>query len=241
MNSNWPVPPYPINIKKYHNRYYKILSILRYFQKNTIKYNQTFILNALNIFLFKDSLKQITLRTLRKDLTFLCNKGIIKKTLLRLGEGNGSYIRYTVTKHSVKNLKRLLKAQQEIIEHDANKVFTFTKETQKKYFKNRRFKIFKSKNATKNVSHNITNNKYINNKEKIEKENKSKVINNTDYLIRNVSKWKTMRYLDKVEENANKKRYENSVIRTKKWLAALKIENNINKGVEQRTIFKEIT
>nr|WP_236842433.1 hypothetical protein [Borrelia hermsii] len=32
----------------------------------------------------------MTLRTLRKDLTFLCNKSIIKKTLLRLGEGNCS-------------------------------------------------------------------------------------------------------------------------------------------------------
>ncbi|UPA18412.1 plasmid maintenance protein [Borrelia puertoricensis] len=211
-------------LKDYHNRYYKILSILRYFQSKTIKYNQTFILNTLNIFLSKDGLKQITLRTLRKDLAFLCNKGIIKKTLLRLGEGNGSYIRYTITKYSINNLKRLLKAQQEITEHDANKVFIFTKETQKKSFKNRKFKIFKSKNATKNVSHYITNNKYINNKEKIEKENKSKIINNTNYLIKNVSKWKTMRYLDKIEENTNKKRYEGSLIRTKTWLEALKIE-----------------
>ncbi|UPA18834.1 hypothetical protein bpuSUM_001325 (plasmid) [Borrelia puertoricensis] len=206
INTNLEVKTYSKPLKEYHNRYYKILSILRYFQKNAIKYNQTFILNTLNIFLLKDSLKQITLRTLRKDLAFLCNKGIIKKTLLRLGEGNGSYIRYTITKYSINNLKRLLKAQQEITEHDVNKVFIFTKETQKKYFKNRRFKIFKSKNATKNVSHNITNNKYINNKEKIEKESKSKIINNTDYLIKNVSKWKTMRFLDKIEENVNKKK-----------------------------------
>ncbi|UPA19333.1 plasmid maintenance protein [Borrelia puertoricensis] len=234
MNSNAKALSYIKPLKDYHNRYYKILSILRYFQNKAIKYNQTFILNTLNIFLLKDSLKQITLRTLRKDLTFLCNKGIIKKTLLRLGEGNGSYIRYTVTKYSVKNLKRLLKAQQEIIEHDANKVFIFTKETQKKPFKNRRFKIFKSKNATKNVSHNITNNKYINNKEKIEKESKNKIINNTDYLIKNVSKWKTMRYLDKIEANANKKRYEKSVISTKEWLEVLKIENNPNKGIEKK-------
>ncbi|WP_434757545.1 plasmid maintenance protein (plasmid) [Borrelia puertoricensis] len=239
MNNNWPVPPYPITIKKYHNRYYKILSILKYFQNKAIKYNQTFILNALNIFLFKDGLKQITLRTLRKDLAFLCNKGIIKKTLLRLGEGNGSYIRYTVTKYSVNNLKRLLKAQQEITEHDANKIFTFTKETQKKHFKNRRFKIFKSKNATKNVSHNITNNKYINNKEKIEKESKSKIIKNTDYLIRNVSKWKTMRFLDKIEENANKRRYEDSVIRTRAWLEALKTENKLNKGVKKEPFLRK--
>ncbi|WP_330730499.1 plasmid maintenance protein [Borrelia turicatae] len=229
LNTNLEVKTYTKPLKEYHNRYYKILSILRYFQNKTINYNQTKILNALNIFLFKDGLKQITLRTLRKDLTFLCNKGIIKKTLLRLGEGNGTYIRYTITKHSVKNLKRLLKAQQEIIEHDANKVFTFTKETQKKYFKNRRIKIFKSKNATKNVSHNITSNKYINNKEKIEKENKSKVINSTDYLIRNVSKWKTMRYLDKVEENANKKRYEDSMMRTKEWLKNYKDQYRRNR------------
>ncbi|UPA18373.1 plasmid maintenance protein [Borrelia puertoricensis] len=226
-NASLEVKAHTKPLKDYHNRYYKILSILKYFQNKTINYNQTFILNALNIFLFKDGLKQITLRTLRKDLAFLCNKGIIKKTLLRLGEGNGTYIRYTVTKYSVKNLKRLLKAQQEITEHDANKVFIFTKETQKKYFKNRRFKIFKSKNATKNVSHNITNNKHINNKEKIEKESKSKIINNTDYLIRNVSKWKTMRYLDKIEANANKKRYEDSAIRTKKWLGNLKTKELI--------------
>ncbi|WP_025407129.1 plasmid maintenance protein [Borrelia hermsii] len=232
INTNLEVKTYSKPLKKYHSRYYKILSILRYFQNKAIKYNQTKILNALNIFLFKDSLKQITLRTLRKDLTFLCNKGIIKKTLLRLGEGNGTYIRYTITKHSVKDLKKLLKAQQKIIEHDANKVFTFTKETQKKYFKNRRFKIFKSKNANKNVSLYITNNRYINSKEKIEKENRNKVTNNTDYLIRNVSKWKTMRYLNKVEENANKKRYEDSIIRTKKWLETLKIENNISRGTK---------
>ncbi|UPA12553.1 plasmid maintenance protein [Borrelia venezuelensis] len=212
-NTNLEVKYHQIQPKKYHNRYYKILSILRYFQNKAIKYNQTFILNTLNIFLSKDGLKQITLRTLRKDLAFLCNKGTIKKTLLRLGEGNGTYIRYTITKYSVNNLKSLLKAQQEITEHDANKVFIFTKETQKKYSKNRRFKIFKSKNATKNVSHNITNNKYVNNKE-----NKNEIINRTNYLIKNVSKWKTMRYLDKIEENANKKRYEDSLIRTKEWL-----------------------
>ncbi|WP_434757419.1 plasmid maintenance protein (plasmid) [Borrelia puertoricensis] len=229
INTNLEVKTYSKPLKTYHNRYYKIISILRYFQNKAINYNQTFILNALNIFLFKDSLKQITIRTLRKDLAFLCNKGIIKKTLLRLGEGNGSYIRYTVTKYSVKNLKRLLKAQQEITEHDANKVFIFTKETQKKYFKNRRVKIFKSKNATKNVSHNITNNKYINSKEKIKKENRNKAINNTDYLIKNVSKWKTMKFLDKIEENANKRRYEDNIIRTKKWLETLEVKNNISK------------
>ncbi|UPA11618.1 hypothetical protein bpSLO_001495 (plasmid) [Borrelia parkeri] len=224
-NTNFKDNTYTKPLKDYHNRYYKILSILRYFQKKSIKYNQTIILNTLNIFLSKDDLKQITLRTLRKDLTFLCNKSIIKKTLLRLGEGNGSYIRYTITKYSVNNLKRLLKAKQEIIEYDANKIFTFTKETQKRYLKNKGVKIFKSKNATKNVSHNITNNKkYINNKEKIEKEIKSELTNNTDYLIRNVSKWKTMRYLDKIEENANKKRYKDSVIRTKKWLEYLDIK-----------------
>ncbi len=66
-------------LKKYQIRYYKILSILKYFQKNTIKYNQKVILNTLNYFLTQDGLKVITLRTLRKDLTWLCNKSIIKK------------------------------------------------------------------------------------------------------------------------------------------------------------------
>ncbi|AOW96276.1 plasmid maintenance protein [Borrelia miyamotoi] len=228
MNSihNKKVLPYTKSLKEYHNRYYKILSILRYFQNNALKYNQTVILNSLNIFLLKDSLKQIKLRTLRKDLTFLCNKGIIKKTLLRLGEGNGTYIRYTVNKYSVKNLKRILKAKEEIVEHDANAIYKLTEETQQNYYsKNKEIKIFKSKNATKNVSQYITNNKYINSKEKKERET-----NNTDYLISNVSKWKTMRYLDKVEENKNKKRYEDNMMKTKKWLESLKTENNVQKS-----------
>ncbi|WAZ71380.1 plasmid maintenance protein (plasmid) [Borrelia miyamotoi] len=223
---NKKVLPYAKSLKEYHNRYYKIISILRYFQNNALKYNQTAILNSLNIFLLKDSLKQIKLRTLRKDLTFLCNKGIIKKTLLRLGEGNGTYIRYTVNKYSVKNLKRILKAKEEIVEHDANAIYKFTEETQQKYYlKNKKIKILKSKNATKNVSQYITNNKYINSKEKKERET-----NNTDYLIINVSKWKTMRYLNKVEENKNKKRYEDNMMKTKKWLESLKRENNLQKS-----------
>ncbi|ATQ19027.1 hypothetical protein F9Y90_05155 (plasmid) [Borrelia miyamotoi] len=223
---NKKVLPYTKPLKEYHNRYYKIISILRYFQNNALKYNQTAILNSLNIFLLKDSLKQIKLRTLRKDLTFLCNKGIIKKTLLRLGEGNGTYIKYTVNKYSVKNLKRILKAKEEIVEHDANAIYKFTEETQQKYYlKNKEIKILKSKNATKNVSQYITNNKYINSKEKKERET-----NNTDYLIINVSKWKTMRYLNKVEENKNKKRYEDNMMKTKKWLESLKRENNVQKS-----------
>ncbi|AHH11363.1 hypothetical protein bcCo53_001719 (plasmid) [Borrelia coriaceae] len=207
-NTNLEVRYYQIPSKKYHARYYKIISISRYFQKNAIKYNQTTILNALNIFLVKDNLKQITLRTLRKDLAFLCNKGIIKKTLLRLGEGNGTYIRYTITKYSVKNLKRALKAKEKIVEHDANKIFKCTKEIQKECLKNKRVKTLKSQNATKNVSHNIT----INNNKK------QKNTNTIDCLINNTSKWKTMRYLDKIEENINKKRYENNISRTKEWL-----------------------
>ncbi|AHH05717.1 plasmid maintenance protein (plasmid) [Borrelia miyamotoi] len=230
-NTNLEVQAYTKPLKKYHSRYYKIMSILRYFQNNALKYNQTAILNALNTFLLKDGLKQITLRTLRKDLAFLCNKGIIKKTLLRLGEGNGTYIRYTVTKYSIKNLKKILKAKEEIVEHDATSIYKFTKETQKKYYlQNKGIKIFKRKNATKNVSQYITNNRYINNKEKKERETKSEETNNTNYLIRNVSKWKTMRYLDKIEENENKKRYEDSMLRTKKWLEALNTENNTYKS-----------
>ncbi|ACH95218.1 plasmid maintenance protein (plasmid) [Borrelia recurrentis] len=212
-------------LKKYHNRYYKILSILKYFQKNLLRYNQTIILNALNRFLAKDELKIITLRTLRKDLALLCNKGIIKKTLLRLGEGNGSYIRYAVNKYSTNNLKRLLDDKQTIIEHDANEIYEFTKKTQQKYYlKNKRLNIHKHKNATKNVSHNITNNKEIKNKknkkEKMKKIEKQTI--DTNYMIKNVAKWKTMRYLDKIEENANKKRYEDSMIKTKEWLKNLK-------------------
>ncbi|AHH11780.1 Putative cytosolic protein (plasmid) [Borrelia coriaceae ATCC 43381] len=168
INNNYKkkTKPFIKQLKKSHNRYYKIISILKYFQKNLIKYNQTVILNTLNNFLIKDNLKQITLRTLRKDLAFLCNKGIIKKTLLRLGEGNGTYIRYTINKYSTNNLKRLLESKDTIIEHDINKILKFTKETQKEYFKNRKVKISKSKNATKNVSHYINNNIINNKKEK---------------------------------------------------------------------------
>ncbi|WP_024654310.1 plasmid maintenance protein [Borrelia hispanica] len=208
MHTSQKIQNYTQLQKKYQIRYYKTISIIRYFQKNSIKYNQTSILNTLNRFLAKDELKIITLRTLRKDLALLCNKGIIKKTLLRLGEGNGSYIRYTVNKYSQNNLKRFIENKQDIIEHDANAIYKFTKETQKKYFKNRGYKTYKSKNVTKNVSHNIINNKDINNKDK-------KDIN---LIISNASKWKTMKYLDKIEENANKKRYEEAMIKTKKWL-----------------------
>ncbi len=146
-------------LKKYQIRYYKILSILKYFQKYTIKYNQKVILNTLNYFLTQDGLKVITLRTLRKDLTWLCNKSIIKKTLLRLGEGNGSYIRYSVNKYSNNNLNCVLKDKQNTIEHDANIIYKFTKETQKKYFKNKGAKTSNLKNATKNVSHIINKQK----------------------------------------------------------------------------------
>ncbi|AHH05534.1 Putative cytosolic protein (plasmid) [Borrelia miyamotoi FR64b] len=36
-----------------------------------------------------------------------------------------------------------------------------------------------------------------------------------------------MRYLDKIEENENKKRYEDSMIRTAKWLGDLKTKEPI--------------
>lgn len=229
LNTDFKTKTYTKPLKEYHNRYYKILSIIRYFQNNAIKYNQTTILNALNIFLSKDGLKKITLRTLRKDLTFLCNKDIIKKTLLRLGEGNGSYIRYTITKYSITNLKKVLKAKEKIIEHDVNKIFIFTKETRFKYFNNVKAKIFKSKNVTKNVSHNITININYNKYAKNEiKENET--INKTNSLIKKISKWKTMRYLDKIKENANKKEYENNMSKVEKWLKSLEIKNNTTKN-----------
>ncbi|WP_024653614.1 plasmid maintenance protein [Borrelia persica] len=255
-NTNAKIKSYTQPSKKYHKRYYKILSIIAYYQKNAIKYNQTTILKALNTFLVKDGLKPITLRTLRKDLALLCNKGIIQKTLLRLGEGNGSYIRYSVNKYSLHNLKKLLKAKDAIVEHDANAIYNFTKKTQQKYCEENGIKIFKRKSATKNVSQYINSNKKIINKkkkkEKTKKEAKVKTqdtnfsikgkeilikkrkveetkkeekeknaikeTNEINLLIKNVGKWKTMRYLDKVEENANKKRYEESMRKTREWL-----------------------
>ncbi len=192
-------------LKKYQIRYYKILSILKYFQKNTIKYNQKVILNTLNYFLTQDGLKVITLRTLRKDLTWLCNKSIIKKTLLRLGEGNGSYIRYSVNKYSNNNLNCVLKDKQNTIEHDANIIYKFTKETQKKYFKNKGAKTSNLKNATKNVSHIINNKKYINNKEKILHKTKNEDSNFISLKIKNLLRYKTINFLDKKKKILTKK------------------------------------
>lgn len=209
-------------LKKYQIRYYKILSILKYFQKNTIKYNQKVILNKLNYFLAQDGLKVVTLRTLRKDLTWLCSKLIIKKTLLRLGEGNGSYIRYSVNKYSNNNLNCVLKDKQNTIEHDANAIYKFTKETQKKYLKNKGAKTSNLKNATKNVSHIINNKQHINNKEKILHKTKNKDSNFMSLKIKNLLKYKNINFLDKIKENFNKKNYLYKRIKTKEWLERIK-------------------
>ncbi|ADQ31349.1 plasmid maintenance protein [Borreliella burgdorferi] len=209
-------------LKKYQIRYYKILSILKYFQKNAIKYNQKVILNTLNYFLAQDGLKKVALRTLRKDLTWLCNKNIIKKTLLRLGEGNGSYIRYSANKYSNNNLNCVLKDKQNTIEHDANAIYKFTKETQKKHFKNKGTKTSNLKNATKNVSHIIKNKKYINNKEIILHKTKKGDSNFIDLKIKNLLKFKKINFLDKIKENSNKKNYLHKRIETKEWLERIK-------------------
>ncbi|AMR76026.1 hypothetical protein [Borrelia hermsii] len=72
----------------------------------------------------------------------------------------------------------------------------------------------------------------MNNKEKRGKEIKNEDINNMNLRIKNVSKWKTMRYLDKVEENANKIRYEDSIIKTREWLKHLKFEKLANRSYD---------
>ncbi|ETZ17635.1 putative cytosolic protein [Borrelia duttonii CR2A] len=212
-------------LKQYHTRYYKVLSILKYFQRNAINYNQTKILNTLNFFLKKDDIKITTLRTLRQDLCFLCKNGIIEKTLIRLGKGNGSYIRYTVNKYSNNNLNRLLESKQSIVEHDANAIYKFTKKTQKKYLQNKKVKIYKPKNATKNVSHIINNKKEIKNKRK----------NDIIFKISKVAKGKTMKYLDKIEENKNKKRYEESILKVKNWLKQSKLAEFANRGYDNQS------
>ncbi|WP_417903207.1 plasmid maintenance protein (plasmid) [Borreliella andersonii] len=219
---NLKIQPNVNLLKKYQIRYYKILSILKYFQKNAIKYNQKVILNTLNYFLAKDGLNEVALRTLRKDLTWLCNKNIIKKTLLRLGEGNGSYIRYSTNKYSNNNLNCAIKDKQNTIEHDANTIYKFTKETQKKYFKNKRVKVSNLKNATKNASHIIKNNKkYINNKTILHKAKKED-LNFTDLKIQKLLFLKRMYFLDKMEENSNKKKYLHNRIKIKEWLERIK-------------------
>ncbi|ETZ17632.1 putative cytosolic protein [Borrelia duttonii CR2A] len=212
-------------LKQYHTRYYKILSILKYFQKNAINYNQAKILNTLNFFLKKDDIKITTLRTLRQDLCFLCKNNIIEKTLIRLGKGNGSYIRYTVNKYSNNNLNRLLESKQSIVEHDANAIYKFTKKTQKRYLQNKKVKIYKPKN----VSH------IINNKKEIKNEKKDDII----FKISKVAKGKTMKYLDKIEENKNKKRYEESIFRVKNWLKQSKLVEFANREHDNQGNAKE--
>ncbi|AHH04332.1 Putative cytosolic protein (plasmid) [Borrelia nietonii YOR] len=75
----------------------------------------------------------------------------------------------------------------------------------------------------------------MNNKEKRGKQIKNEDINNMNLRIKNVSKWKTMRYLDKVEENANKRRYEDSIIKTKEWLKHLKFEKLANRSYDNQS------
>ncbi|WP_024653104.1 plasmid maintenance protein [Borrelia persica] len=238
-NTNAKIRSYSQPLKGYHKRYYKLLSITTYYQKNAIRYNQTTILNALNTFLIKDGLKPITLRTLRKDLALLCNKGIIQKTLLRLGEGNGSYIRYSVNKYSLHNLKKLLRAKDAIVEHDANAVYGFTKKTQQKYCEENGIKIFKRKSATKNVSQYINSNKKIinkkNKKEKTKKEAKVKT-QETNFSIKEKEILIKKRKIEeqKKEENAIKETNEINLLiknigkwKTMRYLD--KVEENANK------------
>ncbi len=122
-----------------------------------------------------------------------------------MGEGNGSYIRYSVNKYSNNNLNCVLKDKQNTIEHDANIIYKFTKETQKKYFKNKGAKTSNLKNATKNVSHIINNKKYINNKEKILHKTKNEDSNFISLKIKNLLRYKTINFLDKKKKILTKK------------------------------------
>ncbi|AOW96339.1 plasmid maintenance protein [Borrelia miyamotoi] len=151
-------------LKKNQVRLIKLISTLKYLNKNKLGYNQQDILNLINFFLKKEGYVVIKIKTLQKDLNFLKKNNIIKTFIIRLGEYKGSKIKYMPKKNAYQILKQVLNATEELLEKTFNIIYKLSK---KEKMKN---KIDK-KNRTKNSSvYNILYNN-INNKEKIKKSN----------------------------------------------------------------------
>ncbi|WP_332301547.1 plasmid maintenance protein [Borrelia miyamotoi] len=94
-----------VSSKKNQVRLIKLISTLKYLNKNKLGYNQQDILNLINFFLKKEGYVVIKIKTLQKDLNFLKKNNIIKTFIIRLGEYKGSKIKYMPKKKRISNIK----------------------------------------------------------------------------------------------------------------------------------------
>ncbi|UPA15413.1 plasmid maintenance protein [Borrelia turicatae] len=147
-------------LKKNQVRLIKLISILKYLNKNKLGYNQQDILNLANFFLKKEGYAVIKMKTLQKDLGFLKKNNVIKTFIIRLGEYKGSKIKYMPKINAYQILKQILNSTEELLERTFNIIYKLSKQEK---IKNKT----EQKNRTKNssVNNNINNN--INNKKKM--------------------------------------------------------------------------
>ncbi|AMR76206.1 plasmid maintenance protein [Borrelia hermsii] len=149
-------------LKKNQVRLIKLISILKYLNKNRLGYNQQDILNLANFFLKKEGYSVIKMKTLQKDLGFLKKNHVIKTFIIRLGEYKGSKIKYMPKRNAYQILKQVLNSTEELLEKTFNIIHKLNKQEK---IKNKT----EEKNRTKNSSvYNIIYNN-INNKKKIER------------------------------------------------------------------------
>ncbi|AHH14663.1 plasmid maintenance protein [Borrelia hermsii] len=150
-------------LKKNQVRLIKLISILKYLNRNKLGYNQQDILNLANFFLKKEGYSVIKMKTLQKDLGFLKKNHVIKTFIIRLGEYKGSKIKYIPKRNAYQILKQVLNATEELLEKTFNIIYKLNKQEK---IKNKT----EEKNRTKNSSvYNIIYNN-INNKRKTERE-----------------------------------------------------------------------
>ncbi|AHH11833.1 hypothetical protein bcCo53_001108 (plasmid) [Borrelia coriaceae] len=151
-------------LKKNQVRLIKLISILKYLNKNKLGYNQQDILNLANFFLKKEGYSIIKMKTLQKDLGFLKKNNVIKTFIIRLGEYKGSKTKYMPKINAYQILKQIFNSTEELLEKTFNIIYKLSK------------KKTNEKNRTKNSSvyNNIYNNIYNKEKTRIEKDNKQK-------------------------------------------------------------------
>ncbi|WP_024654509.1 plasmid maintenance protein [Borrelia hispanica] len=133
------------NLKKNQVRLIKLISVLKYLNKNRLGYNQQDILNLTNFFLRKEGYAVIKMKTLQKDLGFMKKHHIIKAYIIRLGEYRGSKIKYIPKKNAYRILGQVLDATEELLEKTFNIIYKLSKEEK---VKNKT----ELKNSTKNSS-----------------------------------------------------------------------------------------
>ncbi|AHH09057.1 hypothetical protein baBA2_000857 (plasmid) [Borrelia anserina] len=132
-------------LKKNQVRLIKLISILKYLNKNKLGYNQQDILNLANFFLKREGYSVIKMKTLQKDLGFLKKNNIIKTFIIRLGEYKGSKIKYIPKSNAYQILKKVLNSTEELLEKTFNIIYKLSK---KEKIKNKT----EGKNRTKNSS-----------------------------------------------------------------------------------------